>query len=106
MTDEEVLCTFMHPMPKIYDPHTDWWKWRSGATFAPRKLTLDILHEIEERLTEEQWKAYRDEILRDTDMLGLWMVRLIHASAANKVRALAAVLRPVVEGQQKEQAAK
>ena len=108
MTDAEVICSFMEPKPtkSIMDTLRDgdpapgkWWNDRHHASseWRPRTLTLDAIWEVEERLTDEQWQQYRDEILKGTDMMGLWMTRLIDAGAAQKIVALAAVLRPIVE---------
>lgn len=103
MLDVETICAWMEEKPPMspgryretHDRMPTWWTdhQQIGGAWWPVDLTLDRLHEAEKRLTNDQWQMYRDEILRGEDMLGLWMVRLIHASPFVKVRALAAVIR-------------
>lgn len=99
LSDAEVICEFMEPRRPWEGP---WWKirgpWDDVATpdnsrHVPRTLTLNECHEVEGWLTDEQWRAYRNAILRGADMMGPWMVRLIHATAEQKTAALASVLR-------------
>jgi hypothetical protein len=93
MTDAEILCQFMEPKPPECDLRTFerlWWTVEGGARWSPRNLTLDAIWEIEERLTKEQWGRYQmlfPHRRRET----------LHADAPTRIRALAAVLRPVVE---------
>lgn len=63
-------------------------------------LTLDRCHEVEARLSDEQWGAYGivlAEILQSTERK--FARGLIHATAKQKIAALAAVLRSEVEKQ-------
>jgi hypothetical protein len=105
MSDAEVLCDFMDPKHV-----TDWWG-RDEQVLGkpphydfPRDLDLDALHEIESRLTDEQWDEYVDVL--STTATGIpygcnrnnYSRRIIHATAGEKKIALAKVLRASVEG--------
>jgi hypothetical protein len=67
----------------------------------PVRLTLDALHEVEARLTDEQWGAYREWFMVDHQMdrhrvpFGTY---LLHASSEQKIKALAEVLRAALKG--------
>lgn len=88
MTDAEVICTFMEPKP---DPE-------ELRLWLPGSLTLDALWEVEERLTAEQFAAYIERLEDGWDINGLARdYGLVHARAEQKIKALAAVLRPIVE---------
>lgn len=102
LSDAEVVCTFMElkPMPiagfkRVYAAGAKWWAYREDE-WEPAALTLDALHEVEARLTESQWKAYGENVVRETTA-GYWPRNLLHASAEEKIRALATVLRATVE---------
>ncbi len=91
------------------------WKWwvfdwaGRGDGPYPRHLTLDALHEVEARLTGEQRTEYRRQLclaiwdlaesdghfkLANVEMTqGQLMDLLIHATAVQKVRALASTLQ-------------
>ena len=106
ITDAEVICTFMEPFPGPGDRReSDWWPINTGQSgLGPfrrraRKLDLDALHEVETRLTDKQQWDYSDLLVKS-----VWKVYgseatfpVIHASAADKIKALATVLRPLVE---------
>lgn len=112
LTDEEVICAFMEPKPPdgAYPralSDAGWWKvaWSNAlqkSQWLPnndKAASLDALWEVEERLTEEQWGQYC--IRAQVDLYDpAWgnhpggMDRpIIHATAEQKIRALAAVLR-------------
>lgn len=95
MTDEEVICGWMEKRPSyesggtghsarhwwLSNPHHDnWW---------PTELTLDRLREVEERLTDSQWELYF--LAWPGRFLGFR--GFVHASAEQKIKALAEVLR-------------
>lgn len=91
MTDEEILHRFMYPDYVL-----------GGRSPAARRLlhwNLDALHEVEARLTEEQWKEYRLKMIGHLSNFSQIEKCCLHASAEQKKKALAAVLRPVVERQ-------
>jgi len=89
MSDEAVICKFMEPKCYGYP----WWSCQ-GSFIAPRALSLDALWEVEERLTRMQWNAYL-KLLSDGNILANFKeYRMVaHATAAQKIAALATVLR-------------
>jgi hypothetical protein len=106
MTDEEVICAWMEG----YDPRCrrnvnvdelSWWaaRFRAGSwEFATRLLTLDALHEVETRLTEDQIGKYDAGMRRlmHEDPIEPWVPAKCHhwhADAPTRIKALAAVLR-------------
>ena len=104
-TDEEVICEWMEPdYRKTYanagDPSKGgWWK-RGQICWFRVDLTLDRLHEVEARLSDEQWQQYREELCfawqamePHYDLAKMY----IHATAATKIAALAAVIRAEAE---------
>lgn len=113
LTDHEIIATFMEPLPNTAPGfHTAWstlkptW-WEKGPSsegvmfWVPIPLTLDALHEVEARLTVEQWSRYEPALgspyAHKSNPITYWKA-LIHATAEEKIRALAAVLRAAVEG--------
>lgn len=116
MTDQEVICAWMEPKPPLpnywsggYPSPKGWWynvpisggrmdwiPWRNGR---PMACDLNALWEVEERLTDMRWLLYYTELAEATKSLGLpheeW--RCAHATPEQKIKALAAVLRPLVE---------
>ena len=101
LSDAELICEWMERRPA---PNThggthrssgNWWYW--GGEWEPRKLTLDALHEVEARLTDEQISEY-DALLR-AELDGEIGVDAYtwHAETGVKTAALAAVLRKEVE---------
>lgn len=108
MSDEEIICAWMEPKPNILAgdcvglPH-QWWR-RVGITseVEPVRLTLDRLHEVEKRLTDAQWRHYcglmfqhakRPDANPIQDLTTATRKALLHATVAQKIKALAAVLR-------------
>lgn len=112
LSDAEVICNFMEPLESI-DCSTggkrslaDWWrretewsvslKWKP---WVPATLTLDALHKVEKRLTDDQWWKYETHIIanapdRDKHQELLELIKChIHADAPTRTKALAAVLR-------------
>ena len=106
MSDEEVICGFMEPKPEhnpseyvLGEIYRTWWVRSIGNTWRPllddefcsQFEKLGRLHEVEARLTEEQWCAYQCAAISAKwgDVFGL----ICHASAGQKIRALASVLR-------------
>ena len=87
----------------------NWWIEIRGKHLPhPRLHTLDALHEVEARLTDSQWALYAHALCSgyDYDDIGLMLYRdWIHATAEKKIKALAAVLRPVVEAAHKDKVA-
>ena len=101
MTNEEKICEWMDPVPGFRGvdyPYSvkGWWIREAGEEKHPAPLTLDRLHEVEARLSDEQWDTYA-ELLHDQwakdPLRGLWRY-YIHATAAQKIAALAAVISP------------
>ncbi len=105
LSDAEVICGFMEPRPSRQRGDSagcpgQFWRY-DRETHAdlgvPARLTLDALREVEERLTGKQWSNYIARIFEETNSQGAtvggrWR-HVIHASAEQKIRALAAVLR-------------
>jgi hypothetical protein len=105
-SDEEIICTWMETRPKYvsqgqpgwieddqWNAHHRWWKWFVDKDWQhlPVDLDLDALWEVEERLTGEQWGEYSGLLM---DPRGVNHTRfLLHATAEQKTKALAAVLR-------------
>ena len=102
---------FMEPRPKCHIGMvwfedqcypTAWWRKIGGTNKTdPAILTLDRLHEVESRLTDEQWRHYCSLMFQHTkrpdanpiqDLLTGARKTLLHASAAQKIAALATVL--------------
>ena len=105
LSDEEIICQFMEPMPQcgIRQILQDrlvipiWWgcAWDGWQSIVP---DLTELYEVESRLSDEQWGEYGLKLAESLQSQGWQYVRnLIHASSAQKIRALAEVLRPEVE---------
>ena len=88
MTDEEVICGFMGwTLGSIQIA-------RGNELYISSHLNLSTLWEVEERLTDKQWPPYRALIQESADPLDTrWSRILVHATAAQKIKALAAVLR-------------
>lgn len=110
MSEEEVICEWMEPRPDVVDDGADpnacykwphrWWKWyRDRNGHLPRELDLNALHEVEARLSDKQWLDYRREFrlvverVNGTWPLGQRSKDMLHATAEQKIRALASVLR-------------
>jgi hypothetical protein len=109
MTNAEALCDFMESGPTKgpfdFRPWRSnspmgWWKAYPDSSecpapneWVPVKLTLGRLHEVEARLTEEQWWLYESELSRVARHLNSTALGFIHASAEQKIAALATVLR-------------
>lgn len=104
---QEILCEFMEGRDprnavsvkrgtKVLDIDSlHWWiaRWRAGNwEFAPRTLDLDALHEIEERLTDEQWIAYVDALIAIMPQRLPRKGEIVHATAEQKIMALAETL--------------
>jgi hypothetical protein len=109
LSDAEVICSWMEPRPTSL---RGWWRSSAGRWWIRRKRgtvphnrvnTLDALWEVQERLTSEQWRLYRREfrlaVEREdgTFPLGERVHDYLHATPKQKIEALAAVLRPIVE---------
>lgn len=120
LDDEEVICEWMEPdgLSKPFDGPEEahpyrWWKWYmrfpAGLQSGQRRhinidLTLDRLHQVEERLTDGQWLQYSvccwkwyTEAATGNDYeishLNRWRKVLIHLTAEQKIKALAATIR-------------
>jgi hypothetical protein len=112
LSDQEVICAWMERRPKDGDsPQTvsesGWWaaiwsvfnqRWQWHPDNR-RTESLDALWEVEERLTGAQSWPYSDLLCR-----AVWEAAgsevtfaVIHATPEQKIRALAQVLRPIVE---------
>jgi hypothetical protein len=127
LPDEAVISTFMEPMPEQSPTHfhpwssvspggwwtTDIWaendNWEPLLETCPERERLGILHEVEARLTDEQWKSYCTEFAVSNlpcpspcppsfEETVAWDRAHLHADATTRKVALAAVMRPIVEG--------
>lgn len=112
LSDAEVICQWMEPKPKTICgslEHTaalrsiKWWivKPRGAhlgepVDWTPCLLGLDRLHEIEAKLSEEQWLNYVDALITLMPKFPR-KGEIVHASAEQKIKALAAVLRAEVK---------
>jgi hypothetical protein len=125
-SDEEVICNWMEPVAHQYElrqqyrdkchrtiaiggsaafiprPRRRWWEISQevGGPFVPVALTLDRLHEVEERLTERQQDEYSKELSRliysidgPSAFYRSELFMFFHATAAQKIKALAKVIR-------------
>jgi hypothetical protein len=110
VNDAEIISTWMEPEPSGA-PRPFWQGWwlHDGAGWHARPLTLTDLWDVEERLIQSGvmkdmplagfemnlWSAYiynlTAEVLDDAP------ISVIHATPEQKIKALAAVLRPIVE---------
>ncbi len=120
MTDEEIICGWMEPKPpedsaplsRTYrgDIFSDGEFWMADEYttvwhVVPLTLDLDALHLVEARLTDIQWATYQLALasvidpkkrISEQELLAMrpWVWKLFqHASAEQKIKALAAVLR-------------
>jgi hypothetical protein len=102
--DAFLICDWMEPYPtnapeywaNNHEPAIGgWWvaiKLNAGINaWIARPLTLAALWDVEARLTEEQWTRYATLMM---DPAGVKHTRfLLHATAEQKVKALATVIR-------------
>lgn len=99
MTDAEVICAWMEPRPgsaaEAYNSR--WWNGSPWTELRPFNLTLDALREVESRLSEAQWDRYEALALKWRYEYSSSYRAALHASAEQKIKALAAVLRKEVE---------
>jgi hypothetical protein len=126
MSYAEVICNWMEPLAQQYElrrqysercsraleaggtmafirrPRPTWWEisQEAGWPFVPVALTLDRLHEVEERLTERQQYEYSKELSRliysidgPSAFYRSELFMFFHASPAQKIKALAKVIR-------------
>lgn len=96
-SDAEVICTFMAQSASA-DESLFWWRQhrRRAAGSRADDLTLNELHEVEERLTHAQVGPYIQELYRVTlspDGVGRQDWRLLNATAEQKTKALAQAIR-------------
>ena len=89
LSDKEVICEFMKPGGNTAaEQAAFWWCHISGGRRMTKALTLDALWEVEERLIRDfntAWCVYRANLETITCA--------IHATAAQKIKALATILR-------------
>lgn len=103
--ESERICEWMEARPELPNdarllwlPSPGGW-WRllpvkgRGMHWYFKTLGLDELHEVEKRLTREQWARYRDLLIDDCETISemYFGCGLINASTEQKVRALAVV---------------
>jgi hypothetical protein len=116
MTNEEVICSYMEPSPPIksfrihYSGNEDgqdeqmesplrWWVADTEEKkITPRTLTLVECWKVQERLTKEQGSDYINLILEMGNIGDAFsfMWELVHATAEQKVKALAEIIRKQV----------
>lgn len=103
MTAAEIVASFMEPKPQFDGGDGGWWSfiYEGNGTWKPvvndRTESLDALHEVEARLTDDQQWLYIETIRKLANRGNLATWHYLHASAAQKLSALAQVLRPEVE---------
>ena len=98
--EETIICTFMDPAPVRGQDNKWWWLCDElgpgWGGWKPRETwTLDILREVEGRLTDEQWAEYRGWFMVEHQMDGAkspFGTYLLHATVEQKIKALAAVI--------------
>ncbi len=93
MKNDEIICRWMEPT--LSKNSGKWMLW-TGFNFLPRHLSLDALHEVEAKLTDEQWTEYRGWFMVEHSMAGHKVPLgsyLLHVTAEQKITALAAVLK-------------
>lgn len=107
MTDDETICNFMEPNAEALATDDLHWHgivskpgggWRISG---PRTLDLDALWEVEELLTDEQWDAYQQLML---PIRTGRRYRSGHATAEQKIKAIAKVLHASTQLPMKERA--
>ena len=94
MTPEEIICNWM------FQSNVGWWRISHSGEWRPVELTLDRIWQVEERLTEEQRWDYADILSqtvllchRPSSIIGPESTFvIIHASAQQKIAALAAAV--------------
>lgn len=104
--DTRIICEFMDRCPRSTtrsrDSDSGWWRLvgcvREDGEWIPNAIDLNRAHWVEERLTEEQWNRYINAFATPIDRrlrMFAWdrVSALLHATAADKIKALAAVLR-------------
>lgn len=118
MRDAEVICAFMEAKPQFRSGFTVFYRgnqhavtteeWRSPGGWwridtadddrkvEPRELELNALHEVEARLSDEQFEIYKIGLIPLGQMANAeyWH---IHANVEDKTRVLAFILRREVE---------
>ncbi len=103
-TDTEFIASAMESRPSMspgeWDEEStfrpDWWQPsdEKGGEWQPEPLTLDALQLVESVLTDSQWSHYHALLLISTFVDGQPKWRgLIHATAEQKIAALATVIR-------------
>jgi len=96
LTDAEVICRWMDAAP---------WSvfWGGVCKWASSSLTLDALWEVQQRLDDEQWWVYCNQFAPSLYAEGMtWRHeyrRCLNATPEQKIKALATVLRPLVEAE-------
>jgi len=127
MSNEEIICTWMEPKPNADETYwyparpspQRWWMVSYGRvrevdgitgepSWQPRFLSLDALREVQDRLIDEQWEQYESWLCRIAEPFPPehWPLRvMLHVTALQKIKALAATLRPVVEAAHKDKVA-
>jgi hypothetical protein len=122
LSDAEIICAWMEPKPPTgmqsglyahrWSPNRVWWHTYSASRqtepvetpwvvneWEPRPMNLDALWKVEERLTDCQMSTYERElnhaVLHAKPRPRCWYIW--HADKPARIKALAAVLRAVVE---------
>ena len=107
LSDAEIVCSFMEPKPDAARVENDWWtdeiqliRGEHRSEVVPVDLTLDRLWLVEEQLDDQLWYDY---CLSLDGLIGYKVTTTslfrsyVHVSAEQKIKALAAILRPLVE---------
>ena len=105
MTDAEVICSRMEKKPSggpVESGRFTWWGPHDeiAGKWAPIPLTLDLLREVQETLTDEQWQRYLPLLAGHWETYYQFsdLKTFIHADIQQKKKALAAVLREEKNG--------
>lgn len=109
-TDAETVASFMEARPDLPPhwgawPEHQWWLLIPTAggrmDWTPKELNLDALYLVEARLTDEQWERYVRLLLQPVIQLSdprVHWKKVLHATTADKIVALVAVIREAANG--------
>jgi len=105
LADAATICLWMEARPSLPDCYQHmmhspqgWWRLgpipAGGMLWYPRLLDLDALCEVEATLMPRLWEHYIDKMVEEDAISGdALSAALLHATPAQKIAALAAVIR-------------
>ena len=104
MTKEEIICGWMEPKPAEdqlvrvdgwWESRQGWWRFECPHQILPAELTLERLHEVEARFTDDQCAEFERALysvkLRTKPKPRIWFGW--HTTADQKIKALVLILR-------------